>query len=287
MTFFGKILIGLILITSVIFAGLALTVYNTHQHWQEIVELASPSPGKSLGLRHQLRNAKEKLSQLEEESQRLQNELAAEEAAYRQQLQKLETRRVDMEADSRRLNAELAERGQQLRELTQSVDEVQKNLASVDQQVQQLRAEIQQIQQKRDDEFKDVVDESEKVYEMVGQIERLEERRRQLVRQLDRINQKLNENDIDPHAPVDGAGPRLEGQVTEVSGDGLIQISIGADRGLRIGQTVEIYRGNTRYLGRAEVLRTDSDQAVAKILPKFNRGPIRKGDRVATKLKIS
>ena len=287
MTFFEKILVVLILITSIIFAALSLTVYNTHQHWQEIVKLSSPAPGKPLGLRHQLRNKKEKLAQLEEESQRLKNELAAEEAAYRQQLQKLETRRVDMEADSRRLDAELAERGQQLRELTKSVDEVQKNLASVDQQVQQLRAEIQQAQQKRDNEFKNVVVESEAVYEMVGQIERLEERRRQLARQLAHIKEKLNENDIDPHAPVEGTGPRLEGQVTQVSGDGLIQISIGADRGLRIGQTVEIYRGNTRYLGRAEVLRTDPDQAVAKILPKFNRGPIRKGDRVATKLKIS
>ena len=65
MTFFGHILIVLILITSIIFAGLALTVYNTHQHWQEIVELASPAPGKPLGLRHQLRNRKEKLTQLE------------------------------------------------------------------------------------------------------------------------------------------------------------------------------------------------------------------------------
>jgi hypothetical protein len=185
------------------------------------------------------------------------------------------------------LDKQLAERGQELRDLTLSVDEVQKNLASVDQQVQQLRADIQQAQQKRDDEFKNVVVESEKVYEMVGQIERLEERRRQLERQLAHINQLVTENDIDPHAPAEGAGPRLEGQVTQISGDGLIQISIGADRGLRIGQTVEIYRGNTRYLGRAEVLRTDPDQAVVKILPKFNRGPIRKGDRVATKLKIS
>ncbi len=287
MTLFGKILIGSILVTSVMFCALAVTIYHTHRHWQEVVELSSPPPGKELGLRYQLQNEQEKFDQLQEESQRLKNELAAEESAYRQQLQKLETRRVEMVAESLRLESELAMRGQELLDLTEAVDGVQQNLANVDARVLKLRADITATQQTRDREFASVVVISEEVYEKVGQLERLEERRLQLEQQLARLDAKMTERDINPHAPVDGVGPRLQGRVTQVSGDGLIQISIGADRGLRIGQTVEVFRGNQTYLGRAEVVRTEPNQAVGKMLPKFKRGPIRKGDRVATQLKDS
>ena len=287
MTFFGKILIGSILVTSVMFCALALTVYHTHRHWQEIVERSSAAEGRPLGLTYQLQNEQEKFTQLQEESQRLKNELAAEESAYRQQLQKLETRRVEMVAESLRLESELAMRGREFDDLTKAVDRVQQNLANVDAQVLKLRADITATQQTRDREFASVVIISEEVHEKVGQLERLEERRRQLKQQLAQIDAKLTERDINPHAPADGVGPRLEGRVTQVSGDGLIQFSIGADRGLRIGQTIEVFRGNQTYLGRAEVVRTEPNQAVGKMLPKYKRGPIRKGDRVATQLKIS
>ena len=287
MTLFGKSLIAAILITSVMFCALSLTVYNTHRHWQEVVELSSAAPGKDLGLRHQLRNEEERFAQLQEESERLKNELAAEESAYRQQLQKLETRRVEMVAESLRLENELAMRGQELLDLGKAVDGVQQNLNNVDAQVLKLREDISATQQTRDGEFASVVTVSEEVYEKVGQLERLEERRLQLKEQLAQLNAKMAERDINPHAPADGVGPRLQGKVTQVSGDGLIQFSIGADRGLRIGQTVEVYRGNHTYLGRAEVVRTEPNQAVGKMLPKYKQGPIRKGDRVATQLKIS
>ena len=186
----GKDLIMLITVTSVLLFGLVLTVYNTHRHWQEIVERPQAAPGKPLGLKHQLRNEQEKLDQLLEESQRLKIELATEESAYRQQLQKLETRRVEMITESHRMETELAERGQQFRELTKLVGDEHQNLANVDAQVLKLRQDIRAIQQTRDQQLGRVVSVSEEIYEKVGQIERLEERRRQLDRQLAQIRAK-------------------------------------------------------------------------------------------------
>jgi hypothetical protein len=96
----------------------------------------------------------------------------------------------------------------------------------------------------------------------------------------------MEEEGVDPHAPPRGLAPRLDGLVTAVSDNNLIEVSVGSDDGLRSGDTVEVYRGAS-YLGRAEVLRTAPDKAVAKILRQYRRGTIQKGDRVATRLKIS
>jgi len=287
MTFFGKILIVLILIFSVIFATLSLAVYSTHRHWQEIVELTPAQPGKPLGLKHQLENETEKLRQREDEARRLKKELEAETAAYRHQLQKLETTQVELLAERQRMETQLANRQREKQKLTDEVTVVEQNLESVDQQVQQLRGDIRQTQQRRDDQFQKTVAVSEEVYELVGQLERLEERRRQLDKQLAQLNVKMSEHDVDPHAPLEGRGPRLQGVVTRVGEDGMIQISLGADVGLRPGQTIEIFRGNTTYLGRAEVMRTAPNEAVAKVIPQFKRGAIRKGDHVATRIKNS
>ena len=83
--------------------------------------------------------------------------------------------------------------------------------------------------------------------------------------------------------PVDGIAPRLDGYVTAVSDKNLIEISIGSDDGLRAHHFMEVYRKNT-YVGRVEIVMVEPDRAVAKIIPEFRRGIIKKGDRVATKL---
>ena len=65
----------------------------------------------------------------------------------------------------------------------------------------------------------------------------------------------------------------------------MIEITVGADDGLRKGHTVEIFRGQ-RYLGRAVIIRTEPDRAVARVIRKFQQGPIQENDDVATKLRI-
>jgi hypothetical protein len=65
----------------------------------------------------------------------------------------------------------------------------------------------------------------------------------------------------------------------------MIELTVGADDGLKKGHTVEIFRGE-RYLGRAEVIRTEPDRAVARIIRKFQQGQIQEGDHVATKLRV-
>ena len=59
---------------------------------------------------------------------------------------------------------------------------------------------------------------------------------------------------------VDG----LVSQVKQTAGAQLVEVTIGADDGLKQGNTVEVYRGS-RYLGRIEILKTSPDRAVGRV----------------------
>jgi hypothetical protein len=65
--------------------------------------------------------------------------------------------------------------------------------------------------------------------------------------------------------------------------DGLVEISLGADSGLRKGHKLEVFRGPT-YVGRVEVLETTPDRAVCKSDPAFQKSNLQKGDRIKSKL---
>ena len=88
--------------------------------------------------------------------------------------------------------------------------------------------------------------------------------------------------------PSRGVTPTVNGLVSQVrqsAGAQLVEMTIGADDGLKQGNTVEVYRGD-RYLGRIEILRTSPDRAVGRVDRRFQQGRIVEGDRVATRLQI-
>ena len=76
------------------------------------------------------------------------------------------------------------------------------------------------------------------------------------------------------------------GATLEVPFDG-IGITIGSDDGLLKGHRLDVYRtgGQGTYLGKIEVIYTDPDKAVCKVLPEFRKGIIQANDRVTTGLK--
>lgn len=98
----------------------------------------------------------------------------------------------------------------------------------------------------------------------------------------------LEDNDIDPNTSPDAVVPKVRGIVSKTqrtAGSQLIEVTVGADDGLKPGHTVEVYRGD-RYLGRAEILKTEPDRAVGRILRQFQQGQIEEGDDVATRFRI-
>ena len=83
-----------------------------------------------------------------------------------------------------------------------------------------------------------------------------------------------------------GIAPPVDGVVLQVGSEGkTIEISIGKDDGLMKGHLLEVIRDGGGWLGRVEVMQTQADKAVCKVLPEYLQRPIQRNDRVTTKLK--
>jgi len=98
------------------------------------------------------------------------------------------------------------------------------------------------------------------------------------------VVRRFNEEPAPP-LPDERVPSTVAGVVLSPAGDGLVEISLGKDDGLRKGQPLIVYRGGEQgpthvYIGRIEVVTTEADTAVCRIEPKQTIGSVRRGDRV-------
>jgi len=282
MTLVGKIFTVLILLMSVAFLMLSVTVFATHTNWRDVV--MRPREGdKEPGLKVQIEELSATNRTLREELERAADRLAIEQAARRYALAALQTKLESAKTELQKRESQFAELQAAHGTLLTTLETNQENLKKVTDEIAQLRIDMRSAQQARDEKFNEVVQLTDKLNELEGLRKDLEERRGQLIDQVTRMKLVLDRHGLDEYTPVVDLPPRVDGVVTAVGDKGLVEISIGSDDGLREGHKLEVFRGNS-YLGRVVIRRTEPDRAVAEIDPAYRKGSIRKGDRVATKL---
>jgi hypothetical protein len=276
MNLLGKIFVVLVFIMSLVFMSFALAVYGTHKNWKEETAKQKQAVQTAIGQR----------DEAEAEKERLEEQIKNEEIAKREALGKLETERDELAKQRDELTAERDNLAAKDKAAVAALDSAQQNLAKLTTEVETLRAEIREAQQARDEHFKQVVGLTDQLHQAQGEQQRLEERRVQLAGEIAQSRTVLRAHGLSKDTPVDGIPPQLFGKVLAINRDNLIEVSLGTDDGLRVGHTLEVYRG-AKYLGRVEVLNATADRAVAKILPGFRKAAIQKGDDVATRFKVS
>ncbi|ADB16027.1 hypothetical protein Psta_1350 [Pirellula staleyi DSM 6068] len=283
MTLVGKIFTVLIFIMSLVFMSLSLMTFATHRNWKEFATNASPGPGQKLGLMQRLQQAQDLNKQLTSERDRILFQLAQERASRKTALAAMQTRLVAAESA-------LAARQKALDDLTathnttaEAAKTAQERLTALEMEVQGLRDEVRVTQQDLDKKFGEVVTLTDQLNQSTGLKLRLEERNTQLALQVTRMKMVMDAKGLTEDALVSHIPPQVEGVVLAVSDKDLIEISLGADDGLKEGHVMEVFRGNT-YLGRVIIRRTAPDRAVAQIVKELQRGQIKKGDNVSTKL---
>ncbi|HJN07818.1 MAG TPA: hypothetical protein QF564_03950 [Pirellulaceae bacterium] len=276
MTLVGKIFTVLVLIMSISFMMLAVTVFATHRNWQAMVT----DPG---GLKSQIEALSKTNGELRDEIVRAKDQIALEQAARRFALAagqaRLEQLDEALELRTQEYTDLLAAHGT----IVETLDRNQNILESLTKENEGLRTEIRTAQQARDDYFNQVVMLTDSVNRMEGNSRTLQEQHDMLLVQNGKMAKVMRKFEISVDTPVDGITPRVDGYVIAVNDTNLIEISIGSDDGLRKNHFMEVYRKNN-YVGRVEIVMVKPDRAVAKIIPEFRRGIIRKGDRVAAKL---
>jgi HAMP domain-containing protein len=284
MDLIGKIFIVVILIMSIVFMSLSLMVYATHRNWRELVVNTEASPSKPLGLREQLRTQKATNTRLQQEMETLRRTLQLERAARQQSLAVLETRANQQGSELDAKNETLATLRRQHDQAVTTMELAQTNLSELKKEVEGLRESVRRTQEDRDGQFGKVVAMRDRLNQLEGAERRLEQRNQQLTKEVAESARVLERYGLNRHTPLHGVPPKLDGEIKMVRGTDLVELSLGSDDGLRVGHKLDVYRSGGAYLGRVEVMYTDPDDSVARIVPEFRQGIIRKGDFVATRL---
>ncbi len=136
--------------------------------------------------------------------------------------------------------------------------------------------------------FKQALDATEELHQAAGEYNTTRERNEQLVKQVAGKDVVMRENGINPNTDPNSVVPTVEGLVSQIerkAGGQLVEVTVGADDGLKVGNTLEISRGS-KYLGRVEIIETSPDKSVGRVDRRYQQGQIQEGDRVATRIKL-
>ncbi|MDD4271028.1 MAG: hypothetical protein GXY25_22060 [Pirellulaceae bacterium] len=283
MNLVGKIFIVLIFVMSILFMGFVVAVYATHTNWRDVV--MKPETG----LQAQLKNQQTEAQRLTDQLTKAKEDLETEKKARVTQLSQLEAEKDALEKDRNQLNQDLARLNQDVRDAVAAVKASHDSLASLQKEVEGLRTEIRDALATKDKSLAELVDMTDRAHALKLQMDTVRER---MVEQSEELNNALAvlrkfQLKPDPNAYLDQPTRGVGGIVEAVRDDGLLQINIGADDGLRKGHRLDAYRlagGRSTYLGKIEVIQTQPDKAVCKALPEFREGIIQANDRVSTGL---
>jgi hypothetical protein len=279
MNFFGKVLIALTAIASIFLLAASLMVYATHRNWKDDYDK----------LKTQLTAAQTANQELEATKNSLESQLTAEKDYAVQEASKLVLERDQLAKQNADIGKRLEQLDQTQRDQAAALAATQANNEKLTGQVAALRGEIRTNQSERDHAFTTALQATDDLHQADNELTVLRERNSQLAQEVGNKTALLDENGIDPATDPGAIVPRVRGIVSKTqstSGSQLIEVTVGADDGLKPGHTVEVFRGD-RYLGRAEILKTEPDRAVGRILRQFQQGQIEEGDDVATRFRIS
>jgi hypothetical protein len=275
MNLLGKIFTFAILFAAILVLVVAVAVYGTHKNWQTAYD----------ALQTRFTQAQADQQDLEARYEEQISKLEAEKAAALQDVSKLESERVQLVADNAGLSKEVADLQQERRANEALVAATEENNRRLTEEVGGLRNLILEHQQARDQAFTNTLKATSDLHAAAGQVQQLQERNEQITVQLATAEAASREGGRETNGEVI---PRVRGKITgtrRADGIQLVEISIGADDGIKPGYTVEVFRGD-RYLGRAKIERADPDRAVGRVMREFQQGQIQEGDDVATKLRV-
>jgi competence protein ComGC len=278
MNWLGKVFVVVILIMSLVFMGLALAVYATHKNWQQVSE----------NLNKKLQASQAENAKLQTEHNRRVEDLEREKTIAEQQVAKLDSERVALNDRYAQAQTELEGLRQNQRDHIAAVASTQKLNEGLVVDVTDLRTRIRKAMEDRDSLFKKALDATEELHKAAGEYNTTLERNKQLTKQVAGKDVVMREKGIDPNTDPGSVVPTVEGVVSKIerkAGGQLVEITIGADDGLKTGNTLEVSRG-AKYLGRVEIIQTSPDKAVGRVDRTFQQGQIQEGDRVATRIKL-
>jgi len=276
MNLVGKIFIVLIFLMCVVFGTFGLMVHAAHKNWKQ--EVVAPK----VGLDDQLKEAKKVVQGLMDDKKVLETALAEEKDRTRRRLTALdeELRKVTEQRDASEARIKTVETDE--RKLAVVIEVANKNIGVLQTTVEGMQKDIKLAVDERNLTQKKLVDTTDLLNNAVAERERLEKLGAQLAAQIVKQKQLLDYSrvtlgDLEKYAP-----PGTRGEVTAVPRPDTVEISLGADDGVRKGFKFTVTRPSTgKYVGVIEVIQVDyPNRAVCRPDTAMQNDQIQKGDHV-------
>lgn len=271
MNLMGKIFTLLIFFMSITFLVLAVMVGASHRNWKEI---AAANKDKA-------NLAADRLEQVRSASNESKRKLNAEQVSRTHQFAQLYSAKAVAE---KRLNERAVSHSNletQNTNLTVQIDIANQLLKERDLTIDQLKSDNKSLTENVATQRQAVVALTTQMFDLNGQIRALEQSSQDLSSLVAQQSRVMKASGVAVTDLTDQIPKPLEGLVTRHV-DGFIAVSLGTDDGLRVGHSLDVYRED-RFVGRAEVTRTEHNISAARLLPEYERALVRRGDYVTTK----
>jgi cell division protein FtsI/penicillin-binding protein 2 len=272
MNILGKIFVFAVFIMSIVFMSFAIAIFSSHTNWQK----------ESQRLEEELAKNKEARNKLDTEITSLEQKIAASEASRDQVVAKL---RAAIEEKDKELTDLKSERAQKLDTLEKEINalaDAKKARQAAEENVARLRKDVSDLQTQLNEKVDRAAELAAKLHEEESFLAIAQERKAQLEKQVANARALLESHGLSVDSPPRDFIPDVDGVITAVVQDA-VELSIGADDGLREGHELQVFRSD-RYLGKVRVVSVKPDRAIARVVKDFSRGIIQRGDRVDARL---
>jgi hypothetical protein len=289
MNLFGKILVFLILIMSVVFMTMALIVYATHKNWKEEITRtpAEAGAGGTVGWKARWEQLVQQNQKLTADNEALQKAVVVERTVKAEALAKMQTELAARVADLTTAKNELAQHAQQLATATATLKTQDENVNIATKQVQQLTQDLNVHIARVTELFNRSMKLNNDLMLANAQLPELKEMNTELAAQIAKARTLLQQVGRNLEDPIDRRPPPLDANVELVTLRD-VEIAAGTDDGVRVGHMLDIVSvgraGAGRIVGRIEITNVDEDRAVGRILREYSVEQIRRGDIATTKL---
>jgi predicted nuclease with TOPRIM domain len=295
MNIFGKVLIGLILVVSLVFMSFALMTYATHRNWRDAVQGTPARDGAPArpGLNEQLQQLEAENQDLQERVVRLrqnnENLLQQERLAVAKVATEIygdpEYRIIGANQQVEQLRAEKERLDTELAATRTQLDAVMAETAQVVEELRANRTSVADAERNRAKIFEQVTQLTERLGQLRGELARLQDRNGQLVAQIEQYQRFVAHGGV-REDDRGQAPPRVVGRVVSLnSAERLVEINLGSDDGIAEGHELQVFREGTgaQFVGTVRVIRTTPERAVARVVS--TRSAIERDDRVAAVLR--
>ena len=277
MNLVGKIFTVLILLMCVVFGTFALMVHAPHTNWKEQAALFNGQ-----------------LTQANQKAEDLKQEKANQDAAWRDEQARAEKRIAFLKEERQKVveqqlkdQKEIDDWQRKARTLALAIQEVHKRLTVLQTGIDALQTDLKKTVDDRNVALSELVKKTDDVQNISNEKDRLDKLNREGAGLIIKLKQLIEITKVS-FKDMLKLPPELEGEVTRVPSQDAVEISVGADDGVRKGHRFNVFRPSAggKYIGKIEVIQAEfGNLAVCRPDKKFMLDQIQRGDHVKADVK--